>query len=501
MRIFLDNSMNRRISVLNFIENRAAPVTIKEISEQTGLSKKTIKLFLIEFEREFVSYGENYQVNYLNGIIKSVQANNLNLSQITSDYLKQTVLYRMLKYIFLNGNLDVVKFCRENFISQATFSRYRKKLETILAQCGLTLSRNNELVGDEIQIRNFFMMFFTHSSEEWEFELKYYEIIQDYLLKCLSSWPEYTKQEQKKIILILFITEVRSKRKKEGEILQDRAIDSVYKQIEIVKVLSNYFSLNKKRDQIQIWDETIMTMVLLYKERMLKLEISLKRYCNFFSRERFSFVALSEILTEQILQTFFKKQKKVDVYWQIRHEVDLFHLQLETCFIDYQLFSYNYDENSLVELDIFEKKIKKETKMIVDNLMKTTEGVRIYKKNKSFVKKDSLVEYLYLMIYSLISQHSRMEAEPIKIVVKNSKIFEQDILKNRILALFGEKIEFVGLSEKPDLIVTDVKLTYEKKEVPKVYITTFSDEENMNIMIVRIVDLIIDRFYKGNFLK
>ena len=499
MRIFLDNSMNRRIAVLNFIENSADAVTVKEISEQTGLSKKTIKLFIKEFEREFGANENKYHVNYSNGVIKSVAASNLNVSKISSEYLKQTVLYRMLKYIFLNGHLDVIKFCHKNFISQATFSRHRKKLESILSECGLELSRNNEIIGNEMRIRNFFMMFFSNSSEKWEFEAKYYETIYDYVSNNLPNWFKYTPQEQKKIILILFINDVRSSQKKESKHLGFEKIDESYKKLAFIQRIYDYFSLNKKRDYSQAWDETNIAATFFYKERLIKQETHLKKSCEFFSEEGYYFVHLSEVLADRILFKFFKNQQDSSLYWQVRHEVDLFHLQLETCFIDYRLFSYNYDENRFAHLEPFEKKIRKEAKVILEELMNTDEGKRIYLKNDSFIQKDSLVEYLYLMICALVSQHSKIEAESIKIIVKNSTIFEKDILKHKILALFGEKIEFVGLSDIADLIVTDTKLIHPQSEIPTVYVSTFSDEENMNIVISKIVDLIVEKFYKRKF--
>lgn len=500
MRMFLDNLFDRRISILSFVENSLKPVTIKEISEHTGISKKTVSIIIKEFDVEN-SFEGSFKINYNNEVIQTVQTENLNLVKITSYYLKRSVLYQMVKYLFLYESLDVAKFCDSIFISPPTFSRYRKILKKNLSKCGLDLSRSNQLVGGELQIRNFFVLFFSNVSEEWEFSTGYYEKVYRYLSKNLPNWENYTFQEKKKIILIFFVTDIRSEQKKSLENPKLKRMTQEFAHSENIKIIFTYYSLNKKRKIEHTWNDTSLTAFFLYKERLLKEEINVTEYGNFFSNERFSYTKASEFLTARILTDFFDGDGNCNLYWKIRQEVDLFHLQLETCFVDTKLFYYIYDKTLSFQLDSFEEEIRQKILILLKDCFIHPASQNFYKDIPSFIKQDALVDYLYLMIYSLIINFTTTEVVPIKIIVKNSRIFVKDILKNKISSFFGDRVEFVNQIEFADMIVTDVNIPCGGKEIPKIYVSTFSDVSDLTLLIREITSLIMTNFTHRKIIK
>ncbi|MFC3635176.1 helix-turn-helix domain-containing protein [Enterococcus rivorum] len=304
MRLFLDSMFDRKMYILNFIESSKNPVTIKEITEKTGLSKKTVSKVVKEFAHEHDKHKGNFETVCINGKIKNVQAQNLDLEGISSNYLKQSILYEMIKELFLYDNIDAIKFCDLKFISTSTFSRYRKKLQGILRSCGLSLSRTNQIIGDELQIRNFFLLFFSSSGSQWEFDIQEFEFLNKYLSRKLSNWNSYTFQERKKIILIIHISNVRFRQRNLFYPMRLQKIAELHTDSIYTKVLYDYFSIYKNKNKQQLWNELSIALFFLYKERLIKEELDMEAYNNYFSSEKFSFVYMSEKFTKKIIDFF-----------------------------------------------------------------------------------------------------------------------------------------------------------------------------------------------------
>ncbi|MBP2098185.1 helix-turn-helix domain-containing protein [Enterococcus rivorum] len=490
MRLFLDSMFDRKMYILNFIESSKNPVTIKEITEKTGLSKKTVSKVVKEFAHEHDKHKGNFETVCINGKIKNVQAQNLDLEGISSNYLKQSILYEMIKELFLYDNIDAIKFCDLKFISTSTFSRYRKKLQGILRSCGLSLSRTNQIIGDELQIRNFFLLFFSSSGSQWEFDIQEFEFLNKYLSRKLSNWNSYTFQERKKIILIIHISNVRFRQRNLFYPMRLQKIAELHTDSIYTKVLYDYFSIYKNKNKQQLWNELSIALFFLYKERLIKEELDMEAYNNYFSSEKFSFVYMSEKFTKKIIDFFFDGAQDINLYWRIRQEMDLFHLQLELCFIDSHLFYYIYDEKNLFHLDPFEEEIRRKVAIIFKELKSND----LYRKLFFSIKESAILEYLYLMIYTLVAEFSITKVEPIKIVLKNSKVFVKDILENKITSFFGESIKIVNINEPVDIVVTDISIPSLSEEIQSVYVTTFSDLSDLSTLFGEISSLIIKKF-------
>ncbi|MFC3635175.1 hypothetical protein ACFOKE_15180 [Enterococcus rivorum] len=170
--------------------------------------------------------------------------------------------------------------------------------------------------------------------------------------------------------------------------------------------------------------------------------------------------------------------------------MDLFHLQLELCFIDSHLFYYIYDEKNLFHLDPFEEEIRRKVAIIFKELKSND----LYRKLFFSIKESAILEYLYLMIYTLVAEFSITKVEPIKIVLKNSKVFVKDILENKITSFFGESIKIVNINEPVDIVVTDISIPSLSEEIQSVYVTTFSDLSDLSTLFGEISSLIIKKF-------
>lgn len=506
VRLFLDEIYDRRIKVLSFINNHPQEVNITEIAEATGLAKRTVSMFIKQFDQELFDDESMFNVEYINGTIKSVAADNLDLNSIGSKYLMQSTIYKIVKAIFLNDKIDVKRFCDTEFISTATFSRYRKKLVMILNQSGLSLSRENKIIGDELRIRNFYFLFFSNASNSWMFSQQEYKEISEYFVTHLASWKKMNALQHLRISLIIYISLVRSRQK---NFFDNKTLINLTKkrtQEPSTKFFYEYFASKRTKIVNQIWAETSSTLFFLYKERILyeSLEldnydyVSLENYEHYFSKENFPFIQSSKQLACEILNEFFDGMTSQSIYLRIRMEVDLFHFVVNTSFVDPSIFYYIYDEKNFFYSNKQEIEIKEKINKMFQRLRKTNYD-NCYKQFPTYITQSALNDYLYLIIYTLIIQFKSVEYSPVKIFIQNTKLFVTDLLINKINLIFGDRVECVEeLSSSVDIIVTDTNISDIESDAEQIFVATFSASSDISFLVEKIQYKLIEKYGQKN---
>ncbi|WP_139844059.1 hypothetical protein A5821_002037 [Enterococcus sp. 7F3_DIV0205] len=490
MRLFLDEIYDRRLKVLSYINNSKEPKSVKEIAEATNLAKRTVSMFIRQFEQELDVSEKVFKIHYVNQTINSVSINNLDLNSIGSNYLLNSTIYKIIKHIFLFDKLDVAKFCEAEFISAATFSRHRKKLREILLRCGLDLSRENSFIGDEFRIRNFFFLFFFNASNTWEFDKQEYMETYTYFSKNLSGWEQLDSIKQLKIILLVYISLIRSKHKNYAEnqtlieLSKKRATHQTF------TLLFNYFSATKNKTTEQVWGETSATAFYIYKDDILSEPIEIESYEEYFSMYYFPFIDFSKEVTNQIINTFFAESDNKELYLNVRKEIDRFYLVRNISFIDYRIFYYVYDEEQFYYADTLETEMKEKLLSICQQL-----GVSEQYDFQKYETQEVLLDYLYLIVYTLQIRFNSVEYIPVQIFIQNTKLFITDILIQKVSLFFGDRVRFVEtLSPSVDLIITDIKVIDEKNQVEQVYVSTFSDLSDMSYLFEQIQKKLLEKY-------
>ena len=496
MRIFLDEVYDRRINVLSFVANRRKEVSLSEIAEATNFSKKTVSLIIKQFEQELTVSKERFEVSYIHNTVQGVYASNIDLVSISNKYLKTSILYKMIKHIFLMERIDAITFCDLEFISPATFSRNRSKLQKILNQCGLSLTRINEIKGSELRIRNFFFLFFFNASNTWDFDQASYSEMKAYFSERIQGWESLNCIRKRQVCLLLFICNVRISQKKVVKksiltSLSERFQDGMY-----TKVFFEYFHLKKNRPEKLSWDETSAALLLLYKERLVDGEVFvIEEHQKFFNEENFKLVKYSHLLAEKLIETFFHGNSTPMVYWKLRKELDMMHFLMETCFIDPKLFYYIYDEKNFFYADPTEKKIQQNIQMVIEKLITKTEYGSFFKAIKKYTSQETLTDYIYLVTYTILVKFMQVDFPKVRILIQNSKVFVGPIISQKIELLFSDKIEFVKNQQgSPDIIVTDIELTEKNSKAKEIFISSFSNSSDLELLLEEIGKKIIEHY-------
>lgn len=159
MRIFLDSNYDKILNVASIINNSKA-MTIKEISEKVSLSIPSVRNIVDCIEKNNLTTKENFFIEELPNKSVEIRAINYPLQQLADNYLEQSILFLMVKQLLENRKIVSSKFCESYGISASSFSRYRMSLKKYLQSIGLDLSRENEIIGNEMLVRSFFIAFF-----------------------------------------------------------------------------------------------------------------------------------------------------------------------------------------------------------------------------------------------------------------------------------------------------------------------------------------------------
>ncbi|WP_086314559.1 hypothetical protein A5821_002141 [Enterococcus sp. 7F3_DIV0205] len=494
MRAFLDETYDRQLKILSYIDNKKKIVSVKQISENTNLSEKTVLQVIRRFEQEFSFSDNQFQIIYANKTIKGIYAENLDLMSIASECIKKSVLYKIIRTIFLYEKVDAKKFCDLEYISPPTFSRYRQRLAAILEKFDLQLTRDNQIQGNELKVRNFFYLFFCYSSSKWEFSEQEYREIETTIYKYVENWQTLNQVRQRKICLLIYISNIRSSQKYycKNDVLTKLTKQGLF---EYKNVLVDYFNSKKNRTIDQVWHEVSFVELLMYKEDLSLREIDYDRYELFYNDHNFPFIQQSNLLTEIIIQTFFSgaSRENKELFLQVRQEIDKMHLVFNTCYADLSIFYYVYDTSNFYYRDAAEKKIIGQVERIVEEITTST----IYQPwwEVLTISKEAFVNSLYLLIYALLNKLHEYKYEPVKIMVQNSKVFIEEIIVNKLALIFGDRIQLVPtFRDSPDLLVTDIQLLDTPEQTREIFVTSFSDYADINNAIFEIQKEIIQNY-------
>ncbi|ALS02568.1 hypothetical protein ATZ33_14630 [Enterococcus silesiacus] len=501
MRAFLDENYDKQLKILSYIDQKKKLVSIKQISVNTNISEKTVLQIIRKFEQESFFSNHQLEITYANKSIKGISGENLDLMTIATEYLKKSVLYKMIRNIFLYEKVDVKKFCELEYISAPTFSRYRQRLSVILTSFDLKLTRDNQIYGDELKIRNFYFLFFSYGSSEWPFSQHEYHEIETYIYNSVEKWHNLNRIRQQKICLLVFISNIRSSQK---HYFTNETLIKLAKRdkFEYKRVVLDYFQFKKNKTIDQAWQELSAIQLFMYKENLVEEELDYESYESYFNEQNFPFIKQSNLLTDRIIQDFFRGTKGATAkhFLRIRQEIDKMHLVFSTCYVDLSIFYYVYDPTNFYYRDAAEQEIVKKIEKIVDELTTST----IYKVwwEQLNIEKKAFINSLYLLVYTLLNELHEYRYAPVKVMVQNSKVFIENILMNKLDLIFGDRIQLVAsFRDEPEILITDVYLPGTPEQTKTIFATSFSDFADINNAVNEIKKATLKNFEQREIVK
>lgn len=175
----------------------------------------------------------------------------------------------------------------------------------------------------------------------------------------------------------------------------------------------------------------------------------------------------------------------------------MMHLLFETSFIDPRIFYYIYDEKSYYHADTAEQKIQLGVQNLMCELIDQTEYGLFFKEIKKSINRETLTDYVYLVVYTILTKFLQMDFPKVKILIQNSKVFVEPILRQKINLIFSDRVEFVeNQSASPDVIVTDVQLQQIEPKAKVIFISSFSNSFDFSLLLEEIEEKILMFYYE-----
>lgn len=484
MKMFINKTDNKKIELLDYLIRQPKEVTISELISVTGLSDKTIRAIIHDFPKNPALAPQNVVINYNEvGKIKSIGIINSSLVDIAFYYLEQSILYTMIKELFLNGNLQMENFCEEHFISSSTFSRYKSKLRSILEQFNLKLLPNLTLDGEEYRIRNFFFLFFSNANSKWLFSEEEYRAID------VSLKSEYFKDfsldpaQQSMVRLLIYVCKIRNS---QGNTIQETLeitlkAGSSYEKIydDTYQYIEKHFSYFDYKER-----EAQFLFIFFLRNQMISpepySEDGLSVVIKSIEDLKEAYEKSSQFLTDEIITHFFEDDEAISPL--VYYKVSMFLLYAASSFCDSRSFLYIYDVDAYYSKTNYEQQIIEKVKLIIRKIVKQFPENPFVVLVKDIDREEAFENQLFLLVYSLLSKQKKYEIIKVKVYVQNSKVYIADILKRQIKDMFLENVEIVDrYSEDIDVFVSD-KEYIEENTTNKVYVPTFSDAPYLNAM-------------------
>ncbi|WP_317914172.1 helix-turn-helix domain-containing protein [Carnobacterium maltaromaticum] len=484
---FIDSDYNRQIRVLYFIKSSFKPVTVDEIADYAGSSNKTISTILPVIKNDIAKLNFDLKRTqdrkyYLESEVKGIP---ISLDEYILFCGKRSLVFSIIEELFHKEKINTVDFCNKRYISQATFSRGKKKLIELLATCDLKLPTylTEGIIGNEYKIRNFYFNFFTnfYSSFEWPFEEHIKKEFAIFFESKLGESISMISMNQKtKFYYLLYIIK---KRIMQGDYSREETvsfegIDNYEHYYQFMKdFLSTYKIINPKT----IKNETNFFICEIYTQEIIELDLG-----TFFSNDRL------ELSVTHLWMEEFKKQFK-----QILTEKEKIVLEKRLIFLHTNYKYVYYPKKLFSKYELFEKnadeydvELLKKTKKFFVELMKNQNYKQYRQVQLKHISQNFIIEDYYQALYCFFYNLKKAEKIPIFISDSVDKI-NKSILKKKLRLVFGNKITIKKeVDSQVEIILTSEVTPF--CDIEEFIIYSYQDENTF----YRVAQRIQEKIYK-----
>ncbi len=173
---FFGSEVKKEIELLRFLYKQDRFVSIEEISHDLKMDRRSIQKYydfllhspLLTYEdREHILISKHGSGYKFAGTKKDYKA-------LTRQVLQSNPFFELFETLFLENEINLIKFAYDNYLSESTVRKRLYELEKLLEPIGFTLKKNKGFVfleGDEARIRYFMVTFFWRifSGLHWPF--------------------------------------------------------------------------------------------------------------------------------------------------------------------------------------------------------------------------------------------------------------------------------------------------------------------------------------------
>lgn len=196
--------------LLSVLQSSVHPLGLKEVGEQTGLSRATLVKYIEAIQDLAKQEGFPLELFSANDELTLELGPRVSWQDLAYLFLKKAIKYQILIHVFKHHHFSINYLAQELLVSEATLNRHLAKVNQLLSEFDLNLTQGS-LKGSEHQIRYFFFELFWQTwpsqslldkcqSEQYQQELTMVERL------CQA---ELTEESRDKLYIWLYISRQR----------------------------------------------------------------------------------------------------------------------------------------------------------------------------------------------------------------------------------------------------------------------------------------------------
>ncbi|MBO0469873.1 helix-turn-helix domain-containing protein [Enterococcus sp. DIV0242_7C1] len=161
--LLLDDRANLKLAILRLLEQQYSFSERKDrLCERLGISQYLLERSMLEINEDLKRFGliEAMEVIEQNNEIILFQSVKISSSIVEEYYLKHSLEFTLLKTIFFHQFTSIKKYGEEHGMSRTLVYKIVDRIRKELEQYDIKLSKNFQLVGNELHIRQYFTMLY-----------------------------------------------------------------------------------------------------------------------------------------------------------------------------------------------------------------------------------------------------------------------------------------------------------------------------------------------------
>ncbi|WP_414839116.1 helix-turn-helix domain-containing protein [Carnobacterium sp. TMP28] len=161
MRIedFLEKREALQMAILKKLILEGGRVSYEDLRKDLKITKASLANYLEEMNNYLEEYQGNCQVDSDGAFVELFLTNHFSMMTVYIDYVKRSLKYQLIDYIFKHQEFTVIKIVSDLSISESSLFRKIKELNSLLKEFTIKI-KNGRIYGEELQIRYFYFQIY-----------------------------------------------------------------------------------------------------------------------------------------------------------------------------------------------------------------------------------------------------------------------------------------------------------------------------------------------------
>ncbi|SEK18681.1 Mga helix-turn-helix domain-containing protein [Carnobacterium iners] len=171
MRIedFLEKREVFQMTILKKLILEGGKISYEKLRKELNITKASLANHLEEMKDYLEEYQGDCQVDSDGVFVELFLGNHFSIRTVYIDYVKRSLKYQLIDYIFKYQEFTIIKIISDFSISESSLFRKIKELNSLLKEFNIKI-KNGQIYGEELQIRYFYFQvyWFLTTYEEYQ---------------------------------------------------------------------------------------------------------------------------------------------------------------------------------------------------------------------------------------------------------------------------------------------------------------------------------------------